>query len=157
MTAYCQSDTTTTTAATKMPLTSFSKTLSVGDRTIGYAVAEAASSEADRKTAILYFYPLSGSSSIIDFVGPSLLSLKSLKCSFVCVDRPSVRSTSMLLESESESDHSNDMSFDTHRILGHAQDVLKVVHHLGLERVYILGVCIGHPYAIQVCRELQKK
>lgn len=64
----------------------------------------------------------------------------------------------MLLKSDhEEGDTKNMLSFDTQRILGHAQDVLKVVHHLGLERVYILGVCIGHPYAVQVCRELQKQ
>jgi hypothetical protein len=40
------------------------------------------------------------------------------------------------------------------RIRGHAHDVVQVLQAEKIRRVYLVGVCIGHPYAVEVCRHL---
>jgi pimeloyl-ACP methyl ester carboxylesterase len=121
----------------------------VDNRKIGYTLVEAAK-ESDRQTAIVYFYPLSGCSQLLEyFARPALLNYK---CSVLCVDRPNCASTDELLPHPSSSNHNT--TFDIRRIHGAAQDVMTILNLHGIHNVYLLGVCIGHPYAIQVARML---
>lgn len=123
------------------------RTLTTGEgRTIGYNLIEAADSEF-QSTAVVYFYPLSFSSLLVDYMHDSLVDSK-YQCSFLCVDRPENRSTSALLAPREKED------VYLHRIRGHIDDVEDVLEAIGIERVYIVGACLGHPFAVELARRL---
>jgi len=132
-------------------------------RQVGYAICEATDPR-DRRTAIVWFYPMSGHSLIVESAAQSFAARK-YRASVVSVDRPSVGDTSALTllrgddgDAQSEkslrrkADRRGGFSLD--RIRGHADDVLAVLKHHKIERVYLLGVCLGHVYAVQVARQL---
>mmetsp|Transcript_9991 Transcript_9991/g.13187 ORF Transcript_9991/g.13187 Transcript_9991/m.13187 type:complete len:366 (-) Transcript_9991:1335-2432(-) len=115
-------------------------------RTIGYAITEeAAFLEEERNRAIVLFCSLSGNSAAVEYY-----NLQKLKCRFVCVDRPGCGATSQLDTSSKQS--SSSISLD--RIHTHVNDVLNVLKQEQISQVWILGVCIGHPFAIELTRRL---
>jgi pimeloyl-ACP methyl ester carboxylesterase len=121
----------------------YGRILTVGDRQIGYALA---ANKSNASTAIVYFYPISGSSLVwVQNIAPSL---SNYECSFLCVDRPSCGSTSPLDAPPAKQDPA------LHRIQGAVQDVMAVLQHEKMERIFVLGVCLGHVYAIHLCRQL---
>ena len=122
----------------------YEKVLQHGDRQIGYALVRAKAPN-QASTAIVYFYPLSGLSSVVTGMAPAL---QDYQCSVLCVDRPDCGATSALPDNGSSQD------FALHRIQGHVQDVLTVLRHEGIQRVYCLAACLGHPYAVELCRQL---
>jgi len=144
-----------------------------GDRKIGYAICEA-SNPSDRRTAVLWFYPLSGHSLVVESAADSFLNAMRYRATVLCVDRPGFGDTDPLSaasvsESASNPTNSNDNNDGDggdnysgsgsalRRIQGHADDVLRVLRHYEeIERVYLVGVCIGHVYAVQVARRLLK-
>lgn len=121
-------------------------------RTVSYTIIEA-KEECHRSAAIIMFYPLSGSSMTL-----SKMELDEYKCSVLAVDRPSCADTSPLSmddERENEEDlksiHRDEVVF-LKRIRGHVDDVLAVLDKERINTIYLLGVCIGHPYAVELCR-----
>ena len=135
-------------------------------RKIGYTLIE---SKEPASSVILYFYPLSGCSSILGHMA-QVGAFVGLRCSILCVDRPGCGETTDM--DNGSRDHvnghllnsmcnniacgqSNDcVDIHVQRIQQSAEDVLNVLRYHRYQHVYILGACIGHPYAIQVCREL---
>lgn len=117
--------------------------------------------------AVVYFYPLSGCARFL-----SQMDLEGYRCSLVAVDRPCCGATSAALDLTCKQPHETPAmdsevgccrsSATIHpkhddtlrRIEGHAKDVLEVLMFENIQKVYILRVCIGHPYAIEVCRQL---
>jgi len=153
------------------------RTVIRGERTIGYSIVEA-ERQVDRSTAVVIFYPLSGCARAI-----SNMKLDGYRCSVISVDRPLCGATSDFEVEQEEvaslvsggcchsrtnngnggSDSNMSMSQVPpnqqdrqflQRINVHAQDVLEVLNAERVKSVYIVGVCIGHPYAVQVCRQL---
>ena len=133
-------------------------------RTIGYTLVEP---KAPTSTAIVYFYALSGCSSILSHIA-QVGGFEGLTCNILCVDRPGCGGTTDLnirprehlhgfcgRDTADNIEQSNDyVDRHVHRIQQSARDVLAVLRHLRFQYVYLLSICIGHPYAIQVCREL---
>jgi pimeloyl-ACP methyl ester carboxylesterase len=141
---------------------SASRTIQRNGRTIGYTIVEA-EKEVHRLTAVVVFLPISGCSHVL-----SKMKLQGYQCSVVAVDRPCCGATFPLVApamshgtTRSGCCHSSPATMDTNkdenlqRICGHAQDVVEVLQLERISMVYILGVCIGHPYAIETCRQLQ--
>jgi len=106
-------------------------------------------------TAILWFYPLGGCSTIVDTAGASFDEME-YECSVISVDRPSIGDTDPLLALSTAAEKQNADPF-LHHIERHADDVLAVLEHEDITKVYILAVCLGHPYALQVARRLMQK
>ena len=143
------------------------RTVRRGDRTVGYNIVEPAD-EGDRSTAIVIFYALSGCSKVL-----SDMNFDGCRCSVLSVDRPLCGATSDVKVQEEPSKHPTDPSSTggccaphhssmsssdsviLQRLTCHAEDVLKVLETEKIRNVYLLGICIGHPYAVQVCRHLQ--
>lgn len=125
----------------------YRKILQQESRKIGYAICEASRPE-DRKVAILWFYPLSGHSLIVE---SAATSFSKYRASVISVDRPNIGDTSSAVSTTKGNNHSLD------RIRLHALDVLAVLQNHKIERVYLLGVCLGHVYAVQVARQLIKR
>ena len=130
-------------------------------RTIGYAIYRpntiVARSEkpSPQKTgastrAILWFYPLGGCSISVDHAAPSFQQHNYAAC-VISVDRPGVGATDALTTTTSSS------NFPMDRIQGHADDVLEVLEHEGITEVYILAICLGHPFALEVSRRLMAR
>jgi pimeloyl-ACP methyl ester carboxylesterase len=111
-------------------------------RQIGYGIREATKPE-DRSKAIVWFYPLSGCSLVVEKAAESSTNFK---CSVLSVDRPDCGETSALPPTEED--------FALQRIRGHIDDVLAVLAHHNIQHVYVLGVCIGHVYGLELCRRL---
>ena len=130
------------------------RTIEIGgsnSRTVSYTIVEAKEQQ-HRSTAIILFYPLSGASMTI-----SKMKLDDYSCSLLCVDRPSCYGTSPLpLDSDMDDDYlkknRKDLVF-LNRIRGSVKDALAVLQKEKITRIYILGVCIGHPYAVELCRQ----
>jgi len=122
-------------------------------RTIGYAIRPAVKSE-HQTTAILWFYPLGGCSTIVNTAGASFDETE-YECSVISVDRPSIGDTDPYLALSTAAEKHTDPFL--HRIERHADDVLAVLEHEDITNVYILAVCLGHPYALQVARRLMQK
>jgi hypothetical protein len=140
-------------------------------RQIGYAILSGGGKGSDvavvnnkNNTGICYFYPLSGcSAGAAAYLKSSVLT--KFSCRVLVVDRPSIGATSDLLPPLSSAktadtaaaapspqhDHHSAL---LHRIHGHVQDFLEVLQAEGIEHVYVYGVCIGHPYAVELCRQL---
>mmetsp|Transcript_33873 Transcript_33873/g.73425 ORF Transcript_33873/g.73425 Transcript_33873/m.73425 type:complete len:395 (-) Transcript_33873:246-1430(-) len=114
-------------------------------RKIGYSLCEARNVR-HRTTAIVLFYPLAATSLIVDVAAESQ-SYDNYHASVLCVDRPGVASTDSLPSGMSSIE----------QIGRHADDVLAVLNHHGIKSVYILGVCLGHAYAVQVARRLLRQ
>ena len=111
-------------------------------RTIGYSFCQATNPQ-HRTTAIVLFYPLAATSLIVDVAAESG-AYDNYRANVLCVDRPGVGNTAGLPETIGSME----------RIERHADDVLRVLDHHGIQSVYLLGTCLGHPYAIQVARHL---
>mmetsp|Transcript_55000 Transcript_55000/g.133575 ORF Transcript_55000/g.133575 Transcript_55000/m.133575 type:complete len:439 (+) Transcript_55000:111-1427(+) len=136
------------------------RTIAVGgsnSRTVSYTIIEAKEQQQDRSTAIILFYPLSGASMTI-----SKMQLNDYSCSLICVDRPSCYGTSPLLldsDDNDDDDYDNDLKKNSKdliflkRIRGSVKDALAVLAKEKITTIYILGVCIGHPYAVELCRQ----
>jgi pimeloyl-ACP methyl ester carboxylesterase len=152
------------------------RTITRGERTIGYSIAEAIR-ENDRSIAVVVFQPISGCSEVLS----KMKLLNGYRCSVIAVDRPMCGMTSYLTEEEDDEDdcnnpnnsdaidapqqtnctcHNNSTKQNNHdssylrRIRRHAIDVLAVLQQEKIDTVYVLGVCIGHPYAVQLCRRI---
>ena len=104
--------------------------------------------------AILWFYPLGGCSISVDHAAPSFLQHNYNAC-VISVDRPGVGATDSLATAADHAATTNNFPMD--RIQGHADDVLEVLEHEGIIEVYILAVCLGHPYALEVSRRLMTR
>lgn len=150
----------------------FQKVIRRGCRKIGYAYCEAVRPE-DRKVAILWFYAMSGHSTIVESAAESF---SNYRATVICVDRPGIGDTDFLQHEQSDfsqqqKDHrkkkenirsspttkAKGSNLSLNRIQGHAEDVLAVLHTHKVARVYLLGVCLGHVYAVQVARQLIKR
>ena len=129
------------------PRRPFSQVLQQGSRTIGYALIPPQESreKSSEANAIVYFYPLSGCSLVLE---PMASSVCNYACSVICVDRPECGATSALSPVREDED------FALHRIQGHVKDVLAVLKHHNIRRVFALGICLGHPYAVELCRQV---
>mmetsp|Transcript_24962 Transcript_24962/g.55351 ORF Transcript_24962/g.55351 Transcript_24962/m.55351 type:complete len:165 (+) Transcript_24962:110-604(+) len=115
-------------------------------RKIGYSLCEARNVR-HRTTAIVLFYPLAATSLIVDVAAESQ-SYDNYHASVLCVDRPGVANTDSLPSGSTNS---------IEQIERHADDVLAVLNHHGIKSVYILGVCLGHAFAVQVARRLLRQ
>lgn len=136
-------------------------------RTIGYAIHRprlvphntTPAKPTNTTTAILWFYPLGGCSISVDHAAPSFRQHQ-YRASVISVDRPGVGATDALLlrvpEPAAEDGDSSRRNgeFPINRIRGHADDVMEVLDHEGITEVYILAICLGHPYALEVARRL---
>jgi pimeloyl-ACP methyl ester carboxylesterase len=135
-------------------------------RKIGYAIVEA-NAASDRGTAIVYFYPMSACSNLVHRMA-AWIRQQNFQASFLCVDRPGCGETSMTTVSNGKTPDNNDAEntqqhdrndphrnhFALHRIRAHIDDVCSVLRHENIHTVYALGVCLGHPYAVELCRKL---
>jgi hypothetical protein len=148
-------------------------------RQIGYAILSGGGGKSsgsggvapvnNSNTAICYFYPLSGcSAGSAAYLKDSLT--RKFNCRFLVVDRPGIGATSDLFPAAGSStstsqqqqqqhpQHSGQQSEQhftlLHRVHCHVQDVLDVLQAEGIDHVYAYGVCIGHPYAVELCRQL---
>lgn len=127
--------------------TSSTSSSSSDARQIGYGIVPSSN---NKNAAIVLFYPLSGCSLAIS---RAAASFRDYQCHVICVDRPDCGATSALLAPDDNNDDDS-IDFAVHRIRGHANDVMEVLTHEGIEQVYLLGVCLGHPYALEVGRRL---
>jgi len=118
-------------------------------RKIGYTICEASQTE-HQTTAILWFYPISGSSRIVEHAAPAFTKYRA---SVVSVDRPGIGDSDPLSKQTKDSNTASTPD-SIYRIQRHTDDVLAVLQHHKIEQVYLLGVCIGHPFAIDVGRRL---
>jgi len=150
--------TTTTSSSTLSPrlttTTTNNKNKKNKKRTIGYAICESKDPQ-HRKTAILWFYPLCTSSLIVDSAAESG-SFDTYKASIISVDRPGVANTTDHHDHHHHNNNNNSAAaVAVERIEQHAMDVMAVLaHHSDIEHVYLLGVCLGHPFAVQVARQI---
>jgi len=103
-------------------------TLEDGERKISYV-------KNGKGPAVVSFYPLSGSSLSVAYFPVESYTL-------LCVDRPSCGETSPMNDEDPVA-----------RIQRHARDVVSVLKHHDFDTVYLLGICLGHPYAIQTAHE----
>ena len=117
-------------------------------RKIGYRICLAKELE-HQSTAILWFYPLSGHSLILEEAAPSF---RTYKATVICIDRPGIGDTTDLDDNCGKSQNINNPSIA--RIQRHADDVMTVLRHHKITGVYLFGVCIGHPFAAEVGRRL---
>jgi hypothetical protein len=140
------------------------RTIQRNDRIVDYTIVEPERKE-NRSTAVVIFYPLSGCAE-----GLVRMNVEGYRCSVLMVNRPLCGDTSPpepAAPKHDEIDPSeagccrssvpiNSREHDIlHRIREHAQDVLKVLQSEQITTVYVVGVCIGHPYAVEVCRQLK--
>lgn len=116
-------------------------------RKIAYSLCEA-SNPSHRNVAIVLFYPLSASSLIVDTAAESG-SIDGYRASVICIDRSSTATQQV-----GKADHLPHDISSIERMEGHADDVLAVLSHHDIDTVYLLGICIGHPYAVCVARRL---
>ena len=137
-----------------------------GHRQIGYAIYRpeqvqppTTTTATTTTTAILWFYPLGGCSISVDHAAPSFRHYNYQTC-VISVDRPGVGDTDILPTKKESTTYinssvsSSNSSFPVDRIQSHADDVMEVLDHEGITDVYILAICLGHPYALEVARRL---
>jgi hypothetical protein len=103
-------------------------------------------------TAVLHFYPLSGCAATSLAWAPFWKSLATTPaCCLITVDRPGCHLTSPIVSAD---DATDDDDWVGERLRVHTRNVLKVLQHEQIHTVYILAVCLGHAYAVDVARAL---